>query len=173
MVGDRRGEVHLDFHEHAHVRWGGVGEEGGVAHHPGREGRLSERLNLFFTDATSSAKGTQTDEAIPITLANAGASIEAGVGVADRPLTQRPCEPCGTAAEPGGAAGVLVADAPVVARLLAADGAVALDDVLAGDGSSEELDLFVTDSEGLDAASEARSRYYHVSVSGGSSKSVR
>ena len=97
----------LGLHVEANVRGRRVGEEGGVAHHPGGEGWLGESLYLLLADSPAPTEGAQADESIPVSLAYAGSTVQAGVGVAHRPLAQRTREPRGTVAEPGGATGVL------------------------------------------------------------------
>ena len=56
---------------------------------------------------------------------------------------QGTCKARCTVAEPSGPTGILIANSPIMTRLLVADGGVALDDVLTGDGVSEEVNLAI------------------------------
>ena len=81
--------MEFSLHVETNFWWSGVGEEGGVANNPGGEGGLGQFLDLLFTDATSASKGAKADESVSIALPNTGASMKAGVCVADGPLTER------------------------------------------------------------------------------------
>ena len=65
-------------------------------------------MDLLLTDATSTSKGTKTDESVSITLPNAGASVEAGICVADRSLTEGACEECQANCESSSISGIPV-----------------------------------------------------------------
>ena len=56
---------------------------------------------------------------------------------------QGTCEARCTVAEPSGPTGILIANSPIMTRLLVADGGVALDDVLTSDGVSEQVNLAI------------------------------
>ena len=56
---------------------------------------------------------------------------------------QGTCEARCTVAEPSGATGILIANSPIMTRLLVADGGVALNYVLTSDSVSEQVNLAI------------------------------
>ena len=56
---------------------------------------------------------------------------------------QGTCEARCTVAEPSGATGILIANSPIMTRLLVADGGVALNYVLTSDSVSKQVNLAI------------------------------
>ena len=109
--------------------------------------------NSELLEITVLTVGTQADEAVPAaSLSKASPAVQAGIGLAHRPLAQRPRIAGWALAEPGGSCRVLVAHTPIGTGRQGAHSAVALDNVLAGQRVRKQVHLVLVEQEVFDAA---------------------